>query len=126
MTRLLPACVGALCIGACATTDVPSASTTSTPAVPAQTATVGEREPAADSTQTGAETEIEMVDVPGVEESEIPITTPNANEKVCRREIRTGTHRPVRVCRTRAEINRLKQEGKDTFQQLHRSQTLGE
>ena len=102
MTRLLPVCVGALCIGACATTDVPSASTTSTPAAPAQTVTVDGPEPAANSTQTGAETEIEMVDVPAVEESEIPTATPNANERVCRREMRTGTHRAVRVCRTRA------------------------
>lgn len=122
MTRLLPACVGALCIGACASTDVPPAST---PAVPAQAATVDPREPATSSTQSGAESEIEMVDVPAVEESEIPAMTPNANERVCRREIRTGTHRAVRVCRTRAEMNRLEEEGKDTFRELHKSQTYG-
>ena len=124
MTRLLPACLGALCIGACATTDIPSALTTAAPAVPAQTATVDEPEMAASSTQTGAEAEIEVIDIPAVEEAAIPAAVSKGDDRICRREVRTGTHRAVRVCRTRAEIERMEQESKDTFRDLHESQRL--
>jgi hypothetical protein len=44
------------------------------------------------------------------------------NEMVCRREMRTGSHRSVRVCRTRAEIERIEIESKEIFDDLHRSQ----
>ncbi len=41
---------------------------------------------------------------------------------VCVRERRTGSHRAKRVCRTEAEIEQLRVEGQDIFEDLHRSQ----
>jgi hypothetical protein len=41
---------------------------------------------------------------------------------VCVRERRTGSHRAKRVCRTEAEIEKLRIEGQDSFEDLHRSQ----
>ena len=41
---------------------------------------------------------------------------------ICVRERRTGSHRAKRVCRTEAEIEKLRIEGKDSFEDLHRSQ----
>lgn len=44
------------------------------------------------------------------------------NEVVCRRERTTGSHRARRVCRSRAEIDRMAIDAKDTFDDLHKSQ----
>lgn len=41
---------------------------------------------------------------------------------ICVRERRTGSHRAKRVCRTEAEIEKLRIEGQDSFEDLHRSQ----
>ena len=130
MTRLLPACVGALCIGACATTDVPDASSTDSvpavPAVPTQSATVDASKQAENSTQTVAKSGIEMIEVPAVVPTEIAVTASRDDGRICRRERRTGTHRVVKVCRSRAEVRRIEQESKDTFRALHESQMLQE
>jgi hypothetical protein len=73
------------------------------------------------------------VDEPVIEVAEVPTVSAEAvarilsgesglNQQVCRREMQTGSHRAVRICRTRAEIAALELEGKDTFKDLHRSQ----
>ena len=44
------------------------------------------------------------------------------NEIVCRMEKRTGTNRKKRVCRSRAQIEKSAQDGKDAFEVLRRTQ----
>ena len=82
-------------------------------------------EPPSKSEATEPESVVEVATIPGV-----PATTVDhgadsvavQNEMVCRREMRTGSHRATRVCRTRAEIERMEIDAKDTFKDLHRSQ----
>jgi len=47
---------------------------------------------------------------------------PAPSELVCVRERRTGSHRARKICRSRAQIAKEELEGKDTFEDLHRSQ----
>jgi hypothetical protein len=75
------------------------------------------------STSTAAPTEFHSIEPPQVEQSEVPIVVSNKNERICTREKRTGSNRAMRVCRTRAEVERLEEESKETFRTLHRSQT---
>lgn len=44
------------------------------------------------------------------------------DDRICERVRRTGTHRSQIICRTRAEIERESDEGKDTFDSLRNSQ----
>lgn len=111
----------AVCLGACATTDTPPEPVPAAP--PATRAAAAESaataaEPAADV----GESLIEVIDVPAVAQTGAPAEALDPDERICRREVRTGTHRAVRVCRTRAEIERLEQESKDTFRGMHESQ----
>ncbi len=82
-------------------------------------------EPATRSEATEPDDVLEVGTIPSVPaatvEHELAIVFVQ-NEMVCRREMRTGSHRAVRVCRTRAEIERLETESKETFKDLHRSQ----
>lgn len=126
MTRLAPVFVGFVLIGACATTEKPIASTVPGPASVAQPESVGAAPQEPGPTQVTKKTEIQVIDIPPVEQSEVAIAKSNASKRVCRRERRTGTHRAVRVCRTRAEMEQSKQESKDTFRDLHREQSLSD
>ncbi|NIV18865.1 MAG: hypothetical protein GWN47_10815 [Woeseiaceae bacterium] len=103
MTRLIPIFVGALCLGACASSGDPVASDNPDPPAP-------EKE------------EIAIIDAPAVAQAAEPDADPRHDQRICHREIRTGTHRAVRVCRTPAEMERMEEEGKDTFRDLRRSQ----
>ena len=86
-------------------------------------------EPAVNSESPATDDELEVASIPKVPKATSRTSVPSVhqdvsaqNEIVCRREMRTGTHRAIRVCRTRAEIERIEIEGKDTFKELHRSQ----
>lgn len=66
--------------------------------------------------------------VASIPESPRPVATadnatdmPKSNY-VCKRERQTGSNRAKNVCRTRAQIAQEELEGKDTFEDLHRSQ----
>lgn len=112
MTRLFAILVTALCIFACA---APGSPTGSQPV------------PVTDAQQeTNATTQIESIEPPSVEPTEIPIAAAgkSPNDRICRRERRTGTHIAARVCRTRAEIQRMEEAGRDTFDDLHREQSF--
>lgn len=78
-----------------------------------------EQAPATAEESPAGEEEIEVAEVPSV-----PATAVAADRsgRVCRNERRTGTNRVVRVCRTRAEIERQQVEGKEVFDDLHDSQ----
>ena len=132
MTRLLFILFSVLVVCACAAVDDPIATTVSATPTPIPTATpidsqhtqtADESQTAIPSTSTAAPTEFHSVEAPKVEQSEVPIVLSNKNERVCTREKRTGSNRAMRVCRTRAEMERLEEESKDTFRALHRSQT---
>lgn len=123
MTRLIPIFISALCIGACASGGDPTAANNSAPADPAPTAVVDETETAAAPTEDSAQEELTVVDVPAVAQNAAQVADPRKDQRICRREVRTGTHRAVRVCRTRAEIERMEQESKEAFRDLHKSQS---
>ena len=126
MTRLAPISVSFLLICACTTTEQPVVSAVPGPTTVGQpeSVDVAPQEPSQDQVTT--ESEIYAIETPPVEQSEVAVAVSNASELVCRRERRTGTHRAVRVCRTRAENERIKQESKDTFKDLHRNQSLSD
>ena len=63
----------------------------------------------------------EMVVIDILEESDVAIV-PDQDEVVCSMERRTGTHRKVRVCRSRSQIARSAIEAKESFEVLRRSQ----
>ena len=65
---------------------------------------------------------IEVVDVPQANTVAAAPVLLTRQERVCHREKRTGTNRVVRVCRTRAQIEREELESKELFDDLHRSQ----
>lgn len=123
MTRLLAILVSALCISACATTGDPAGSNAG-PVADASTPQPVESLPAESSAATG----IESIEPPAVEPTVIPVAAADESpdDRICRREVRTGTHRPMRVCRTRAEIERMETESKDAFKDLHREQTFSD
>lgn len=67
---------------------------------------------------------LEVAEIPRVQSTaDTPPTASVAAQRVCRLEKRTGSNRAIRVCRTRAEIDRLETESKERFRELHRSQT---
>lgn len=69
---------------------------------------------------------LEVAEIPRVKstaETPTAVSVAARSEVVCRLEKRTGTNRATRVCRTRAEIDRLETESKERFKELHRSQT---
>ena len=88
---------------------------------------VAEAENASESTAPAPATDdlIVVVDIPGdpatpTEASDMDM--PTQSKLVCVRERRTGSHRARKVCRTRAQIAKEELEGKETFEDLHRSQ----
>ena len=96
--------------------------TTGTDALPPAT---DAPEPVVNGEAPALEDELEVASIPEIRRASVPPVVQNAsaqNEIVCRREMRTGTHRAIRVCRTRAEMEKIEIEGKDTFKELHRSQ----
>jgi len=127
MTRILFILFGVLFVCACAAVDDPIATTVSATPTPIPTTTPtpidSQHTQTADESQTAKATELYSIEPPQVEQSEAPIVMSNKNERVCTREKRTGSNRAMRVCRTRAEMERLEEESKDTFRALHRSQT---
>lgn len=44
------------------------------------------------------------------------------DDRICERVRRTGTHQSTLICRTRSEIEREAEAGKDTFDKLYDSQ----
>jgi hypothetical protein len=123
MSRLLAILVSALCISACANTR-DSAGSNTAPVAEAPSPQPVENLPA----ETSAATVLESLEPPPVEPTAIPVAVAGESpgDRICRREVRTGTHRAVRVCRTRAEIERIEIESKDTFKDLHREQTFSD
>lgn len=119
MVRFLIALVGSLTLLGCAGSGAPTTPDVASTGGYTQTASDTETAPVRDP----EEEKLEMLEVPPVEPvAAAPAETPAADDRICRREVRTGTHRAVRVCRTRAEIERMEQESKDTFRDLHESQ----
>lgn len=119
MMRSLTTLAFVFCVSACATTGEPT-----TPSV-APAAEVGEPQAVEEAVaETSEITELPSLPPPGVEEKAVPVAAvvEDPDERICRREVRTGTHRAVRVCRTRAEIRRMEEDSKDTFKDLHREQ----
>ncbi len=47
---------------------------------------------------------------------------PARTQRICKRERKTGSHRAREVCRTREQIEKEELEGKEAFEDLHRSQ----
>lgn len=115
MNNLVLLAAAALAITACAST-APTAPDTPIPAAAAESspATSNAEEP---GSSTG---DIQVVNIEGQEKVALQTDEP---EIVCRRERRTGSHRAIRVCRSKAEIERTAREGKDAFEELNRSQT---
>ena len=110
-------------ISACAASGPDS----SHPVAKAENATESATESTTESATPAPATEdvITVVDIP--EESATPteasdLDVPVRSDLVCVRERRTGSHRARKVCRSRAQIAKEEQEGKDTFEDLHRSQ----
>ncbi len=106
-------------ISACAASGPDS----SHPVAKAENATESTTESATPAPAT--EDVITVVDIP--EESATPaeasdLDVPVRSDLVCVRERRTGSHRARKVCRSRAQIAKEEQEGKDAFEDLHRSQ----
>lgn len=64
---------------------------------------------------------VDTPDVPDVAVTEEEYDIPNGDERVCRRERRTGTHRAQRVCYTRAEIERMADKSRDVLDEMNRS-----
>lgn len=95
-------------LGACAA---------SSPHAPAPDASGGGQTASEDPAPTSGESQ--PVEVP---EIRTVAAGSDDSEVVCRRERRTGTHRAMRVCRTRAEIERMATKSKETFEDLNRSQ----
>ena len=77
------------------------------------------RNSATTSNSSTPASEMVVFDVPEV--SEVAIV-PGQDEIVCRMERRTGTHRKIRVCRSRSQIARSAIEAKESFEVLRRSQ----
>lgn len=129
MTRQLPALIGVLCLSACAAPTQLSDDTLAGRGETAQQSTAAARSNSATDPQSNdaagesAATGIHSIEPPPVEESEVAIVGSNSNEPVCRYEARTGSHRKVKVCRTRAQIRRDEEEGKNTFETLRNAQT---
>jgi hypothetical protein len=120
MTRLLAILATALCLSACTSTS-DTLDPSVTPAAKASQPQPVENLPA----KTGEATGLDSIEPPAVKPTAIPVAASGESptDRICHREMRTGSHRAVRVCRTRAEIARLEEESKDTFRELHRSQT---
>ena len=117
MNNLVLLAAAALAITACAST-APTAPDTSVPVA----AAAAESSPATSNVEEpGSSTgDIQVVNIEGQEKVALQTDEP---EIVCRRERRTGSHRAIRVCRSKAEIERTAREGKDAFEELNRSQT---
>ena len=120
MTRLTAILAAAMCAGACTSSGTPVPASTPLPADMTQADNPDSA--ATEATQNAEESPIEVVDLPAIEQAEMSVETQDTDDRICRREIRTGTHRAVRVCRTRAEIERMSQKGKDTFRDMHETQ----
>ena len=74
-----------------------------------------------ETTSNSATPASEMVVIDILEVSEVAIV-PGQDEVVCSMERRTGTHRKVRVCRSRSQIARSAIEAKESFEVLRRAQ----
>lgn len=74
------------------------------------------------SNPTAAEDEFEGVDVPEVPKM---ATIPNQTKVVCRREKATGSHRVIRVCRTRAAIDKTRLADQGTVEKIQRKPIAG-
>ena len=105
-----------MCISSCASNGVPTAAESAAAPVVAM-------DESATAPEAPARGEISQIDSPMVEQTSGPTAVARQDERICRREMRTGSHRAMRVCRTRAEIERMEEESKDTFKSLHDSQT---
>lgn len=135
MTRLFLISVSVLLVCACATVDDPDAAKPAAEATELQlTQVAGNVQPGFDDPEKDVAvtsvadlaTELESIEPPPVQPADIPVAASPKTERVCTREKRTGTHRAVRVCRTRAELERLEDESKDMFRELHKSQMKSE
>lgn len=67
---------------------------------------------------------ITVSDIPRIPEQPDILEQQEQPEKICTYERKTGTHRATRVCRTRAQIEQESLKGKQTFDELHRSQRV--
>jgi len=67
--------------------------------------------------------ELEFADAPNAPET-VVIREPD--EVICRMERRTGSHRAQRICRSRADIDREAEQGRDRFDDLLRSQEVSQ
>lgn len=76
--------------------------------------------PAQNSKSTTAEGEVEVADTSKILTM---ADNPRRNEVICRMEKRTGTNRPIRVCRSRSQNAQSAIEAKETFEILRKSQT---
>jgi len=75
---------------------------------------------ASDSKSTSAVGDVEVGDIPEVPKA---VDIPVRDDVICRMEKRTGSNRATRVCRSRSQNTKSSREGKETFEDLRRSQT---
>lgn len=110
MNRLVSLAITAVIVAGCAATPPAEESTA---IVSSETAAATDKAVVA---AAGAEhAAVEVVGMDGEPAVEMQDPEP---EIVCKLERRTGSHRAVKVCRSRSEIERSAQEGKETFGEI--------
>ena len=106
ITRISLAAIAAL-LGACASSGP------ETPA-PASVETV--------ATETApAEGEIYDLDAPNVEQAAAVTPDDDADEIICRRETITGTRMSHRVCRRRADMESMEEDGQEALRKMRQT-----
>lgn len=119
MTRFYLTSAVALFLAACATEPPSQPASESTARATSAPATAGAETPAAADDES-----IVAVDTPDIPEAEVTdeqLGIPDPDERICRRERRTGTHRAQRVCYTRAEIERMADESREMLDDMNRT-----
>lgn len=123
MQRLLVLIASCVCATACGTT-APASTPSETdpvagPVSDEQATDRGRIVPDGDTTMADGAEVIPVAEVPDVPEADY---IGEQTDIVCQRIKPTGSHRAIRVCRTRDEIERASLAGKETFDELHRAQ----
>ena len=83
---------------------------------------------APDGDPAGADSGLHVIDVPEVaQEATAPpqASVAKADEVVCRREKTTGSHRVTRICRTRAQIDRQREDDQKMIRDMGRKPMPG-
>lgn len=84
--------------------------------------------PQTDGDATATASGLQEVNLQNIEAKEIPLAnnTGSPDEMVCRRERVTGSHMPVRICRTRAQADAEQRGAQEFLRQVGSVQGEGE